>query len=390
MKKLSDIVGQDQAVERLRRALAGDRMPHAYLFAGPDGVGRETTAMALAAALLCEGPGGPGSTASSPPSGAPGLLDTADAPRDACGACRACRLMAAGTHPDFQLVYKELAGYHEDTEVRARKMQALGIPVIRSFLIAPAHQAADRGRGKVFVVREADLMSQPAQNALLKTLEEPPAGVTIILITDRPDLLLPTTRSRCATVRFGPLPREFVLGKLREADVDAGEADFLARYSDGSVGKALRLADEGVFELKRGMLSAVAGLGPGGDAELSRELAGKMDKRADKATRAEKVPDGPELAKTLAQRRVAGEMLRVLASAFRDALSVATGADREPVNVDQPGPVHALAERFTAEQLAEIIDQFSEYERLIWRNVNPKLVWDNVVITCASAAPLGV
>ena len=371
MIKLSDIVGQDAAIGRLRRHLAGGRMPHALLFAGPAGVGRETTATALAAAMLCESPGGP-------------------APPDACGQCRACRLMAAGTHPDFHRVYKELAGYHEDTAVRGRKMQELGIPVIRSFLISPAHQAATRGRGKVFVVAEAELMSPAAQNALLKTLEEPPAGVTIILITDRPELLLPTTRSRCATVRFGPLPREFVLGKLREAGVEGERAQFLARYAAGSVGEALRLAEEGVFEWKRDMVSAVAELGPGGDAELSRKLATEMDKRADKAIRAERTADAPEMAKTLAQRRVAGEMLRLLAGAYRDALSAATGADREPVNADQDAAVRALAERFGPERLADIIDQLSEYERLVWRNVNPKIVWDNVVITCASGAPLGV
>ncbi|MGC9454833.1 MAG: ATP-binding protein [Phycisphaerae bacterium] len=376
MLNLSDIVGQDEAVGRLRRVLAGERMPHAYLFAGPDGVGRRTTATALAAALLCDNPGG-GS-----------LLDAGEP--DACGQCASCRLMAADTHPDFHPVYKELAGYHEDPQVRSRKMQELGIPVIRSFLISPAHQAASRGRGKVFVVLEAELMSQAAQNALLKTLEEPPAGVTIILITDRPELLLATTRSRCATVRFGPLPREFVRRKLSENGTDDAEADFLAAYTDGSIGRALQLAEEGIFELKREMVSAVAKLGAGGDANLAAKLAQEMEKRADKRIRQERSADTPELARTLAQRRIAGEMLRVLGAAFRDALTVATGAGREPVNIDQIDAVNALAERFEHEQLADIIEQLSEYERLIWRNVNAKIIWDNVVITCASAARLGV
>lgn len=376
MLKLSDIMGQDEAVGRLRRVLGGERMPHAYLFAGPDGVGRRTTATALAAAVLCDNPGG-------------GSLLSADG-ADACGACPSCRLMAAGTHPDFHPVYKELAGYHEDAAVRGRKMQELGIPVIRSFLISPAHQAATRGHGKVFVVLEAELMSQAAQNALLKTLEEPPAGVTIILITDRPELLLATTRSRCATVRFGPLPQKFVREKLREHDIDDAEADFLAGYTDGSIGRALQLAEEGVFELKRQMLSDVASLSAGGDAALADRLAREMDKRAEKRIRAERSADTPDLAKTLAQRRIAGEMLRVLACGFRDALTLATGASREPVNADQREAVAALAERFEPDQLAEIIEQLSEYERLIWRNVSAKLIWDNVVITCASAARLGV
>ena len=99
-------------------------------------------------------------------------------------------MMAAGSHPDFQMVYKELAQYHDELSVRLRVMQDLGIDVIRSFLIYPAYRAGNRGRGKVFVVLEAELMSFPAQNALLKTLEEPPAGVRIILITSRPDSIV--------------------------------------------------------------------------------------------------------------------------------------------------------------------------------------------------------
>ena len=381
MLELSDIIGQDAAVARLLGAMAGQRMPHAFLFAGDDGVGRRTTALALARTLLCEAPMTPGDERNESPG--------PDAPlRQACGQCTSCRMMDAGSHPDFLLVYKELAQYHDDPKVRSRVMQGLGIDVIRSFLIAPAGRSASQGRGKVFVVLEADLMSIAAQNSLLKTLEEPPDGVTIILISRRPEQLLPTTLSRCSMVRFGPLPREFVERKLLEANVPADEARFWSVYTGGSAGRALKLAADGMYEVKRDLLDRLAALTGAGDVELSEHLAKVTDDLAKQVVAAAKKDDGAALSKKLASRRAAGAMLELIASAFRDALARATGAEMPAVHADQPQAVAALAGRFDPTQLAEVLEQLSEYERLLWRNVNPKVVWDNVVITCASAAPL--
>jgi len=381
--ELRDIVGQEHAVAQLQRALAGERMPHAMLFAGPAGVGRRTTALALARTLLCSGRGA---------EEGPALFGEEELPKDgfiqACGACDDCRMMEAGAHPDFQFVYKELARFHEDASVRSRVMQDLGIGVIRQFLIDPANRAANRGRGKVFVVREAELMSTAAQNALLKTLEEPPPRVTILLLCEKPDELLPTTLSRCAMVRFGYLPREFVAGKLAEAGIERAEADFWAAFTQGSVGRSLRLAREGMYEVKRDLLDRIAGLPAAGDADLGEHLVKTMDKLATAAVAAAKKADGANLSKNLASRQAVGAILELLASAFRDAMSVRTGADMPPINADQAPAVEALAERFRPEQIAGVLEALSEYERLLWRNVNPKTVWDNVVITCASAAPL--
>jgi DNA polymerase-3 subunit delta' len=119
MPGFDQIHGQDSAIQRLGKTLTSQRQPHAFIFAGPAGVGRQTTATALAEALLCEDP---------------------PAPAAACGRCVSCNMMQAGSHPDFQRVYKELAAYHDDPAVRNRVMQELGIEVIRRFLIAPAQQ----------------------------------------------------------------------------------------------------------------------------------------------------------------------------------------------------------------------------------------------------------
>ncbi|MBN1553771.1 MAG: hypothetical protein JXA11_03430 [Phycisphaerae bacterium] len=373
MLNLNDIIGQDEAVGRLRTNFSAGRVPHAFLFAGPEGVGRRTTAAALAAELLCESP-----------------RTDLTGQTSACGTCESCRMLRADAHPDFQLVYKELARFHDDAAVRGRVMQDLGIDVIRSFLIAPAGRSSTRGRGKVFVVLESDLLSIAAQNALLKTLEEPPAGVTIILICRRPEQLLPTTRSRCSLVRFGPLPRDFVTGKLAEEGVASGEAEFWASLTDGSLGRALKLARAGLYEIKREVVDGLSRLPAGGDAKFAETLAKHTDALAEAEVKLVKKEEDANLSKALAVRRASGAMLEILAAVYRDALSCATGAEQAVVHADQMQAVQAIAGRFEPVELAEILEQLSRYERLLWRNVNPKIVWDNVVITCASATTLNV
>lgn len=340
-------------------------MPHAYLFAGPAGVGRRTTAVAFAKTLLCENP---------TPS------------RQACGTCSSCRMAAAGTHPDLQLIYKELAAYHDNADIRNRVMQQLGIAVIRSFLIAPAGRSAAHGRGKVFVVLDAELLSIAAQNAMLKTLEEPPAGVTIILICRQPERLLATTLSRCAMVRFRPLPSDFVRGRLIDAGVKEPEARFWSAYTEGSLGLALRLEQSGMYEIKCDLLKRLSG--PTDDAELSEHLKKTADNLATAAVNASKKAEGSTLSKALASRRAAGTMLQLIASAYRDAITIAAGVDRPLAHSDQQTEIRILADRFEPAKLAAVIEQLSAYERLLWRNVNPRIIWDNVVITCDSAAAL--
>ncbi len=365
--ELSDIVGQDAAIARLRMGMSGGRLPHALLLAGPAGVGRRTTAIALARTLLC-----------------------GNSTDQACGECDDCRMMDADSHPDFQLVYKELARYHDDASVRSRVMQDLGIHVIRSFLISPAGRSATRGKGKIFVVLEAELMSIPAQNALLKTLEEPPPGVTIILITQRPEQLLPTTLSRCCLIRFANLPAGFVTSHLIACEMEPAEAAFWAAFSEGSIGRSTKLAAQGMYELKCDVIRRLGELTPLGDVELGEHLTKLTDGLAAKAVTAAKKLDGANLSKQLASRRAAGAMMELIASAFRDAMAVASGCDRPLIHSDQAADIQAIAGRFEPPQLARIVESLSRCEQLLWRNVNPKTVWDNVVIACATAAPLGV
>ena len=168
MSVWQDLQGQDRVVAQLRRAIERDRVPHAYLFAGPPGAPMLDTALALAAALNCT-----------------------VAPGEGCAECDACAKIASGIHPDVVTLVREGAA------------QIVPIESVRNQVIArigmPPHEALVR----VFVVEEATAMAPPAANALLKTLEEPPARTLFVLCTTAAEQLLPTIRSRCQRVRFG-------------------------------------------------------------------------------------------------------------------------------------------------------------------------------------------
>lgn len=167
---LDRIRGQKRVVELLQRAIAQDRVPHAYLFCGPVGSGKMATAMALAAALQC-----------------------IDAPGRGCGQCVACDKIAGGIHPDVQALERQGAA------------QIIPIETVRSQVIATLGLPPHEGRARIFLVEEASSLASASANALLKTLEEPPRRTHFILCTTAPDQLLPTIRSRCQRVMFASL-----------------------------------------------------------------------------------------------------------------------------------------------------------------------------------------
>ncbi|MHC4716487.1 MAG: DNA polymerase III subunit [Planctomycetota bacterium] len=379
MPELLEILGQDAALAQLQRLARSDRRPHAFVFAGPEGVGRRTTAVEFARLLLCERP------VEHANAGRLAELPGTSRLTQACGQCLSCKTISAGTHPDLHMVYRQLARFHEDAKVRGRVMQDLGIDVIRQFLIAPAYRASSTGRGKVFIVREAELMSDAAQNALLKTLEEPPEGVTIIMTCTSVVELLPTTRSRCQPIRFGPLPPEFVAEMLTADGVDPAEARFWAGMTEGSAGRAQRLAEEDLYEFKQELVRLLAELTPAGAATLAELLQKAMEKLGKRRQSRDE-----NLAATLANRQAGQMLLGLISSVYRDAVSLSCGADKPLTHADQGEAIATIAARFDPEPLADILAQLARYEQLLWRNLNPKLLWDNVAVTCATAAPLEV
>lgn len=238
-KRLSEIISQDKAVELLRSALLANHLPHAMIFAGPSGVGKRTTAQALAEVLLCQNaptPALPGSTALAASRSTRGGDEI-----EACGKCESCRLLAAGNHPDFHLVYRQLIRIEKE-ESKARELAA---DVIRKYLIDPANHRAAMNHGKVFVVEEADLMNASAQNTLLKTLEEPPDRTFIILLTDQPEAMLSTIRSRCQIIPFGPIDQQVLIKQLKERKI--ADPEDAALFAEGSLGLAIQWSEDGVI-----------------------------------------------------------------------------------------------------------------------------------------------
>jgi DNA polymerase-3 subunit delta' len=221
------IRGHDRVVEDLRRALVNDRFPHAMLFVGPEGTGKRSFARRLAQALLCE---------TRP---AEGL--------DPCEACPGCVQVEARTHPDLAE-----AG-------RPEEKHELPIAVIRDlcefFALKPA-----RGLRKVAILDDADDLNDEAANAFLKTLEEPPPGAVLVLIGTSVEVQLPTIVSRCQVVRFEALPAADVAAILLEQGVarDPADAARLAALGDGSVSRALGLADAGLERFRRALIDELA------------------------------------------------------------------------------------------------------------------------------------
>ncbi len=203
MNTLPPILGNEATRERLWRAADEGRSHHCYLFEGPDGVGKHTTAMRLALYMNC---------------------DSASRP---CGTCTPCRMMIAGSHPDLIVV-------GPDPEKLTRVISvAQAHDVIRALQLQ-RHSA----RRRVVIIDPVDVLNEESANSLLKTLEEPPLGTQFILITGRVASLLPTIRSRAQRVRFGALPVDTLRTWLSARGVDP----LLAAGAQGSPGLALRLA----------------------------------------------------------------------------------------------------------------------------------------------------
>jgi DNA polymerase-3 subunit delta' len=259
MKAFSDIFEQSAAIEQLRQAYRSDRLPHGLIFAGPVGVGKATTAAALASLFLCERP-------------------ETERP---CGTCDSCRAMAGNAHPDNHVITKELIRYHDKTG--KSKGIDLSINVIRPEVVEKAAMKAGMNRGKVFVIEQADLMNAPAQNALLKTLEEPAGRTLVILITDSIGQLLPTIRSRCQTVRFGQLSDVTVVRELQRRGISAPAATQAAKLATGSLGVALRWIEDGVIESVGELLNQLDQIFAGRPADqLSDWFKSAADRYAEK------------------------------------------------------------------------------------------------------------
>jgi DNA polymerase-3 subunit delta' len=362
---------QGAAQRRIQRALARDRLPHAYLFHGPAGVGKESLARSLAQLLLCETP-------------VVRRIDNAavqmvgcDSLHTGCGDCADCRSVAAGTHPDLHLVYRQLNREHPDADVRKRKALDIGVDVLRHFVIDKVGLTPHRSRAKVFIIREADRITTQAQNALLKTLEEPPDTTFLILLVSAVERMLPTVRSRCHVTRFGTLPHDFVAATLRTMveGMTAEQAEFLARFSQESLGLALQLAQDGVSELNAKVLALLGGLAKNPVTDTSAQLQGLADELAKRFAERDE-----DISNTEAQRRALHVVLSAVATWYRDVLHMTVQVQEMVANAAMLVSLADTASHSTPGRAVAAIQQVAAAQTQLDRNVNTKLALDALLI----------
>lgn len=362
---LSHVLGQPRAVAALQSAMRSERLHHAWIFYGPEGVGKFTTALAFAAILL-------------DPTTAPTLSGWLEPDPQS----QVQRLVRAGTHPDLHVITKELALFSEDAKVRAGKQITIAKDVVEQELIrraalAPAMRTGSRV-SKVFIVDEAELLDRsishaPVQSSLLKTLEEPPEGTVIILVTSSEEKLLPTIRSRSQRVAFGPLSADAMLAWSRSAapDVAGEERAWLMEFASGSPG-AFERAHHGKLFAWHTALAPMLAKADQGKYEIA--LAPTMAKLVDEWAQAW-VDSHVNASKEAANHAGAQWLFRLLAEHYRGLLRKAAMSGRM-----SGGPGQATDQAtHVAQRAADALDILEEAQRRLNANIGSVLVMEGAV-----------
>ncbi len=328
---LREIIGHRRLTTLIARAIDRDSLPPTLLFAGPSGVGKWAVARATAQAVNCL-------------ERVPGANDLAT---DACGKCRACDRVARGVHVDVIAI---------EPDDRA----SIKIDVVREVLSKTGFRPFE-GRRRVVLIREADTLETASQNALLKSLEEPPPGTMFILTTALPGALLPTVRSRCMRLRFGRLTTtEIAAALIRDHDYSDVDAKQTAPIADGSIGQALALIDSDLSmfrELAMGLLRQSAGRA---DTQSRVQAAGALHTGSAKKERT---------------REDVAIVLRLMASMLRDLEAINAGADRAVLaNPLLTSDLEALARAYAGDRARAAFGAVDRALTALERNAGTKVV----------------
>lgn len=332
----SDVIGHERPKAILQTALRHDRIAHAYLFHGEEGIGKQLVALRFAQAINCEsgdGPEGP----------------------DACGRCRSCLQIEARTHPDFLAIAPDAE--MANPQIKIEQIRELEQQIVYQPLV---------GRKKIFLINDADRMTLGAANALLKTLEEPPGHSVLLLVSGRPSALPATVRSRCQSLRFAPPARTQVEAALiLKREIPPADARLLAAASQSRLGAAFTM-DLAATRAAQDELCAVA------SPQTLRSAAAILTA----AEALHKSDRGPEV-------------LDWLSLWVRDLLLVCVGADQSHlIHADRLAALTAAARGARADQLAGLLDEIDALQRAAGRNLNTQMALETVLLRLREA--LGV
>ncbi|MEK7243493.1 MAG: DNA polymerase III subunit delta' [Thermodesulfobacteriota bacterium] len=320
--RFEEIYGHEKPIAILKSAMAKDRIAHAYLFYGMDGIGKKTAASVFARALNCGG---------------------LDPP---CDACASCRKAEHNNHPNIITVQAE--------------GQFIKIGAVKEIQARMTFRPRE-GR-RIFILREADRMNAAAANALLKTLEEPSADNILLLTTARSHALPMTILSRCQHLRFSPLPPEEVARFLREKEgLETAAAEILAASSGGSIGRAVEMNREDYLAQRNAILELLAEDNP---EDLLKRLAfaGRF---------------GTEREEIL-------ERLRILRNGYRDGLVLRETEEKERLMFrDRAGVIEAVAGRLSGRDLLRNMAAVDAAMSAIAQNANKSLTLEAMLIKLA-------
>lgn len=311
-----DIKGQDSALLLLKRSIESNKLSHAYIFLGPGGIGKKTVALNVAKGLNCG--------------------DAKDG--SPCDRCACCKKIDALNHPDVFLLKPDKDG------------ASIGIDKVRE-LIKNIGLKPYEARRKVYIIDDAGLMTHEAANAILKTLEEPPAGSVIILVAESLDEILPTIQSRSQIVKFFPLKPDAVKDILiKECGMDPTKAAVLSRISSGSIGAALKYEDAAIFKKRADI--------------IERLISGSFfDPETDNISRNE-----------------LRMHLDIMLTWYRDILVTKAGAAGSSaiVNADKADAIGKEAARLDFDYLEMMIKKIISTGAFLEQNINPKLAMGNL------------
>jgi len=338
-----EITGQEKAIVFLKRVIANDKIACAYLFAGIQGIGKTTTALAFALSLHC--------------------ADPVDG--NGCKKCSSCKKIIDGNHPDLIIVEPE-----EDKKV-------IGIDQIREISRHLAFSPA-LGRYRVFILDPAEKMTDEAANAFLKTLEEPPPHNILILNVRDPGDLLPTIVSRCQKVPFKPLPTEDIVNRLiKDGNMDKEKAKILARLSEGSLGEAITLSRDDLLADRLNWIDM-----------LNSSIKGPPDMLLDLAQKFSDFGKKAGTNKRLKDNRIA-LMLGIWKSWFRDMLLIKLGCSADLIlNSDLGNHCEMASNSYTVDGLIGSLDVVAGAEHDLMDNKNLLLLLERSLFGLKRSASL--